>query len=650
MKNNLLSLLYIFLYLICSSNVIKCDLPVHCLSNSVEGVWLLHMSNNDNDNTLKCGHDHPDKNLDHLKTEIESISIEKFQILIKLEKPNMIFSLNDNKQIGTWTMIYDEGFELNFSDNVFFAFSKYSQLNNFKATNSDTEDTPGYKSLCDKTFLGWYRNKNNKNWGCYWGEKVNQYDFDLNSINYNNIFSNIEIKKAIKNHNDINNNISNTQNERKKLIRIRDSNTSNNINNSKNSRDHNADRIDKVPKYTNFLYSLINSFDSLQSSSHSSNNLPSSIESPSIPHLDIYFLNDNGGSQTNSNHNFNQNISFLESSLSTTLESMKFSPDLNYISRINNNESKYKWKATVYKDFVGKSYSSMRSLLGNTNSLKSLLSESSGDLLSDDSNSNSKTQFLELEVDALAGMKVNQNQSSLPSSFTWTNVDNVNYDSPVKRQGECGSCYALAMLSVFESRIRIKSNNRNKPILSSASVIGCSRTNQGCSGGYPYLVGKHGLEFGYVEESCQPYQEEDKTCKSLCYEDNVYKAKDYGYVGDFYGGCSEEKMMEHIYKNGPIVVAINATPELYYYKTGIFHSEAHKKEGVVEKGVKPWEYTNHAVVAVGWGEEYVNDKLEKYWILKNSWGEEWGEKGYFRISKGVNMASVEAQAVYVTPE
>ena len=100
----------------------------------------------------------------------------------------------------------------------------------------------------------------------------------------------------------------------------------------------------------------------------------------------------------------------------------------------------------------------------------------------------------------------------------------------------------------------------------------------------------------------------------------------------------------------PYVVAINATPELYYYSQGIFHSEAIKKEGKNEKGVKPWEYTNHAVVCVGWGEEIINENVVKFWILKNSWGDQWGEKGYFRINRGVNMASVEAQGVFIEPD
>jgi len=108
-------------------------------------------------------------------------------------------------------------------------------------------------------------------------------------------------------------------------------------------------------------------------------------------------------------------------------------------------------------------------------------------------------------------------------------------------------------------------------------------------------------------------------------------------------------MMKEIKKNGPIIVAINATPELYYYKSGIFKSNVRKLEGKNEKGVKPWEYTNHAVTCIGWGEERIKSRKVKYWILKNSWGRDWGEGGYFKIVKGEDMASVEAQGVYINP-
>jgi cathepsin C len=109
-------------------------------------------------------------------------------------------------------------------------------------------------------------------------------------------------------------------------------------------------------------------------------------------------------------------------------------------------------------------------------------------------------------------------------------------------------------------------------------------------------------------------------------------------------------MMKEIYENGPIVAALNATPELYYYSHGIFQSKVKKTEGKDEKGIRPWEYTNHAVVVIGWGVEYVNDDPVKFWILKNSWGNTWGEKGYFKLQKGSDMASIEAQGVFITPD
>ena len=107
--------------------------------------------------------------------------------------------------------------------------------------------------------------------------------------------------------------------------------------------------------------------------------------------------------------------------------------------------------------------------------------------------------------------------------------------------------------------------------------------------------------------------------------------------------------MEEIQKNGPIIVAINASPELYYYKSGIYKSNVKKIEGKREKGVGPWEYTNHAIVCIGWGHDEIEGRKIKYWILKNSWGRDWGEDGYFKIIRGEDMASVEAQGVFINP-
>ena len=69
----------------------------------------------------------------------------------------------------------------------------------------------------------------------------------------------------------------------------------------------------------------------------------------------------------------------------------------------------------------------------------------------------------------------------------------------------CGSCYAWAALGMLESRIRIVSNNSLNVSLSVQDVVECSPYSQGCSGGFPYLVGKYAEDFGLVHENCNPY-------------------------------------------------------------------------------------------------------------------------------------------------
>ena len=152
-------------------------------------------------------------------------------------------------------------------------------------------------------------------------------------------------------------------------------------------------------------------------------------------------------------------------------------------------------------------------------------------------------------------------------------------------------------------------------------------------------------------ESCSPYLETDTYCKSECFS-NVYKLSDYGYVGKgYYGSTDELGMMKEIQNNGPIVVALNAAPDLYYYSSGVFITNPTDLlvQGNDDIRMGQWMFTNHAVVCVGWGETVHQGNTIKYWILKNSWGEEWGEDGYFRMLRGVNLGAIENQAVYANP-
>ena len=303
--------------------------------------------------------------------------------------------------------------------------------------------------------------------------------------------------------------------------------------------------------------------------------------------------------------------------------------------------------------------------------------------------------------------------AGLPASWDWRDVDGVNYVSPVRAQASCGACYAIAAVTMLESRIAIASGGRERPSLSVQEVLSCSPYSQGCLGGFPYLVGKYLADNGVVSESCFPMQAGEG--RPLCGErcdgpTRRWRASDYRYVGGRYGGCSEVAMMREIHRHGPIVAGFEAGAALYTFSgDGVFSSAssaaapadpafvvqpasldaaANAPANLVEvversssllqldsaaaeaataddefvedggtnepplQGAAPrataetpsfFERTNHAVVVVGWGV----DAGVKYWWAQNTWGEAWGEGGYFRMARGSDESAFESMAVAV---
>lgn len=231
----------------------------------------------------------------------------------------------------------------------------------------------------------------------------------------------------------------------------------------------------------------------------------------------------------------------------------------------------------------------------------------------------------------------------LPLAFDWRNVDGVNYVSPIRNQKGCGSCYAFGTMAMFEARSRIKSNNSLQYVLAPQDIVSCSEYSQGCEGGFPYLIAKYAVDFGLVEESCYPYKSADSNCsKTSCVRH--YGNNDYHYVGGFYGACSEPLMRLELVKNGPVAVNFEVLSDFLHYKGGIYVHTG------LEDKFNPFETTNHAVLAIGYG---VDSKTGmKYWIVKNSWGPDWGEDGFFRIRRGTDEVAIEsiASAATVNPK
>jgi len=119
-----------------------------------------------------------------------------------------------------------------------------------------------------------------------------------------------------------------------------------------------------------------------------------------------------------------------------------------------------------------------------------------------------------------------------------------------------------------------------------------------------------------------------------------YIAK-YEYVGGFYGGCNEELMRIQLVRDGPLSVAFEVYDDFMSYSGGIYHHTG------LNYRFNPFAITNHAVLAVGYGADPTTG--EKFWIVKNSWSESWGEQGYFRIRRGTNECNIESIAVAAIP-
>merc|ERR1719379_1508413 len=92
-------------------------------------------------------------------------------------------------------------------------------------------------------------------------------------------------------------------------------------------------------------------------------------------------------------------------------------------------------------------------------------------------------------------------------------------------------------------------------------------------------------------------------------------------------------MIRELLTSGPLVASFEPKPDLMYYGGGIYVSVPNQRT--------EWEKVDHAVLLVGFGEE----KGQKYWILQNSWGPDWGEQGFFRMARGINDSGIESIAV-----
>ena len=210
----------------------------------------------------------------------------------------------------------------------------------------------------------------------------------------------------------------------------------------------------------------------------------------------------------------------------------------------------------------------------------------------------------------------------LPEHVDWRDSGKV---SPVKNQGHCGSCWTFSTTGTLEAHYKIY---KGGPFLDLAKqqLVDCAQEfdNHGCNGGLP----SHAFEYikhvgGIMSEHDYAYKAVEGTCK---FDKTQAAAFVWGGSVNITAG-NEDELDEALWSAGPVSICFQVIDEFRFYKEGVYSSPDCKNTAMD---------VNHAVVAVGYG---VKDG-KQYYIVKNSWGPEWGNQGFFWIERGVNMCGV----------
>jgi len=243
--------------------------------------------------------------------------------------------------------------------------------------------------------------------------------------------------------------------------------------------------------------------------------------------------------------------------------------------------------------------------------------------------------------------------AALPQNFdSRTNWPNCPSIQEVRDQSDCGSCWAFGAVEAATDRICIESNGASQPHLSAEDLLSCCIfCGAGCDGGDPAAAWSYFTSTGVVTGGnygdyswCSSYslpncdhhttghyapcsagsEYPTPSCPTACDSNSTYSVPfttdKHIFATSYSVGQDPAQIQQEIMTNGPVEAAFTVYADFESYKSGIY------------RHVSGEELGGHAVKIIGWG--YDAPSSTNYWIVANSWNNDWGENGFFRIAFG----------------
>ena len=311
------------------------------------------------------------------------------------------------------------------------------------------------------------------------------------------------------------------------------------------------------------------------------------------------------------------------------------------------------------------------------------------------------TDMNKIFIHLLRECDIDKIQVDIPDSFDGR-IEWKGLLTEPKNQGACGSCWAFASTSCLADRFNIQSMGLLHVDLSSARLVLCdqqgrlqdikhpeynlekvseqevySSNNRACFGaslidawtylfvygtntsqGFPYDIKTYGIfnqlsgvgsftipektpiciqMSGILRDMCSDIKFDPYTSSEVGTPAKFYKALHmYAIAGVKEDDGDEKNIRYDIFRWGPVCSAMKIYPDFYTFKG----------KGIYEWNKQYQQVGAHAIEIVGWGEQ----SNKKYWIVKNSWGTDWGDEGYFKILRGVNECEIEENVITGVPD